>query len=388
MIIAVGITCLVGILTAIDTILFSMNDNFNRLGANSFNIRPSNSNVRGNRSGRNAKRAPNITFEQALSFKKKFIDKGNNVSVYSYCTSEATVYFENKKTDPNIRFYGVDQHYLKVSSYDLEAGRNFTEKEIEVGAHLVIVGRELVDKFFFKDAKASLNQLIKINDARYKIIGVLADRGSSMNDSGNKRVFVPLLNSKKYFGYPNKNYSVVGGIKDATRMSSAISDATGIMRGVRKLKVTEENNFTISKSDGILNQLKEMTTEIRLSSMLIALMTLFGAAIGLMNIMLVSVTERTKEIGIRKALGAPRRNIMFQFLIEAVIVCLLGGILGIILGILIGFGVAILIGGNFILPINWMVLGIVVCVIVGVSSGIYPALKASKLDPIEALRYE
>lgn len=160
------------------------------------------------------------------------------------------------------------------------------------------------------------------------------------------------------------------------------------MRNVRKLKIADSNDFEIQKSDGILNQLKSMTTSLRWGTIIIALLTLLGASIGLMNIMLVSVTERTREIGIRKALGATRRNIRFQFLIEAIIICLIGGIAGIFLGILMGFGVSLLVGGQFLIPWNWMALGFTMCIVVGLISGLIPAIKASRLDPIEALRYE
>ena len=160
------------------------------------------------------------------------------------------------------------------------------------------------------------------------------------------------------------------------------------MRNIRKLKAKEGNDFRIRKSDGVLQTLKSITTELRISTIAIALMTLLGAAIGLMNIMLVSVTERTREIGVRKALGASRSNILYQFLIEAIVITLLGGLLGIIFGIGIGGIIAAVVDGRFIIPFNWMALAIAVCVIVGVVSGLYPAIKASRLDPIDALRYE
>jgi putative ABC transport system permease protein len=171
-------------------------------------------------------------------------------------------------------------------------------------------------------------------------------------------------------------------------MDDAINHAIGVMRNIRKLKVSQENDFEVRKSDGILNQLKDMTSTLRWSTVVIAMLTLLGASIGLMNIMLVSVTERTKEIGIRKALGATRKNVLLQFLIEAIVICLLGGVVGVTLGILMGFGVSVIVEGRFFIPWNWMILGFSVCIVVGLVSGLYPALKASKLDPIEALRYE
>ena len=177
-------------------------------------------------------------------------------------------------------------------------------------------------------------------------------------------------------------------VANPTEVEDAISTSIGVMRNVRNLKAIEDNDFEVRKSDSILTRLKEMTSTLRIATMIIAMLTLLGAAIGLMNIMLVSVTERTKEIGVRKALGATRTTVLIQFLTEAVVICLLGGLVGIVLGIGMGYGVSKIIDGSFTIPWNWMSLGIIVCVIVGVLSGLYPALKASRLDPIEALRYE
>jgi putative ABC transport system permease protein len=161
-----------------------------------------------------------------------------------------------------------------------------------------------------------------------------------------------------------------------------------LMRNIRQLRASEENDFETFQSDSLLNMLKENTATIRIATVLIGLITLIGAAIGLMNIMLVSVTERTREIGISKALGATRANILSQFLTEAVLICQMGGIVGIVLGIAIGNGVALLLGGKFIMPWAWIILGFIMCMIVGLASGLYPALKAARLDPIESLRYE
>lgn len=385
LIIAVGITCLVGILTAIDTILYSMSDSFNRMGANSFYISPSRARTE---DGRETKRGAPIDFRQAMDFKESFEYSGAKVSVNTFCKWNSTVKYEGEKTNPNIRLVGIDENYLSASAYELAAGRNFSPNEIETGAHKIILGNELIGTLFDNNAKKAINAIVHVGNTRYKVVGVLEGKGSSMNASSDRRVFIPLLNAKRYYGYADRNYSIMTAIQDPTTIDDAVSHATGVMRNVRKLKATEENDFLIRKSDGILQTLKEITTELRLATIAIALITLLGAAIGLMNIMLVSVTERTKEIGVRKALGATRVNILLQFLVEAIVITLLGGIVGIILGIGMGFGLAALIDGKFIIPFNWMALGIIVCVVVGIISGLYPALKASRLDPIDALRYE
>jgi putative ABC transport system permease protein len=388
LIIAVGITCLVGILTAIDSILFSMSDNFNRLGANSFNIRPLSESIKSRNNGVQQKKADVIDFDQAMGFKDDYSYGASKVSIESFCEGSATVKFEKEKSNPTIRVIGIDENYLNTSAFELEAGRNYTNNEVFSTSNKVIIGSEIVKMLFDEKPEKAVGQNIFINSNKYKVIGALKSKGSSSGGSNDRRVFIPLYNSKVVYGYANKAYNVTVAISQPNEMDDAINHAIGVMRNNRKLKITEPNDFEIRKSDGILTKLKEMTTTLRLSTVVIAMLTLLGAAIGLMNIMLVSVTERTKEIGIRKALGATRKNVLMQFLIEAVVICLIGGLVGVVLGILMGFGVTVMVEGRFFIPWNWMILGMVVCIIVGLVSGLYPAMKASKLDPIEALRYE
>lgn len=388
MIIAVGITCLVGILTAIDSILFSMSDNFNKLGANSFNIKPLSEAMGVTEKGKKQKVAEAINFNQAMAFKNAYSYGTSRVSIDAFGTNNATVKYNNKKSNPNIRVIGIDENYLNTSSYEVEVGRNFTTSEIMSTGNKVILGSDLVDLLFDSKPEKAVGQLVNINSNRYLVIGTLKSRGSSTGGSNDRRVFITLYNSKVLYNYNDKPYNITVAVAESREIDNSISHAIGVMRNVRKLNIADVNDFEIQKSDGILNQLKSMTTSLRWGTIIIAMLTLLGASIGLMNIMLVSVTERTREIGIRKALGATRKNVLSQFLIEAVVICLIGGIAGIILGILMGFGVSFMVGGHFFIPWNWITLGFTVCIVVGLISGLYPAIKASKLDPIEALRYE
>jgi putative ABC transport system permease protein len=388
LIITVGITCLVGILTAIDAILFSMSDNFNRMGANSFNIRPLSESLQRSDRGRRQKVTDPIFFEQAMDFKETYGYGGTRVSIESFCTGSATIKFQDNKSNPTVRVVGVDENYLNTSAFELAAGRNFTNTEVFSTSNKVIIGNDLVKSLFDEKPEKAIGRNISINSNHYTVIGALKSKGASSGGSNDRRVLIPLYNSKVLYGYADKPYNITVAVSQPNEMEDAINHAIGVMRNVRKLKVSEENDFEIRKSDGILNQLKDMTSTLRLSTIVIAMLTLLGASIGLMNIMLVSVTERTKEIGIRKALGATRKNVLQQFLIEAVVICILGGMIGVILGIVMGFIVSNVVEGRFFIPWNWMILGFTVCIIVGLVSGLYPALKASRLDPIEALRYE
>lgn len=385
MIIAFGIMALVGILTAIDTILYSMNDNFSSLGANSFSIQRTD--IGGNQEGRQRKRGPIISFRQAEEFSERY-DFPGIVTLGLNATRSATVKYENIKSNPTVAVRGIDDHYLDVFAYDLEFGRNLTSQETQRGGYNAIIGAEIVELLFDGQSERAMGKSISVGSHKFKVIGIMASQGSSMNSNADRMVYIPLLTAKNLYGSENSHYYIDVATINTSQMDDAIAYTTGLMRNVRRLKAKEENDFEIRTSAGILTILQDITFELRMATIAIGLMTLFGAAIGLMNIMLVSVTERTKEIGVIKALGATEKNILTQFLAEATIICQLGGIAGIILGILIGNLVTLLIGGKFLIPWAWIALGLVVCLVVGLMSGLYPALRAARLDPIEALRYE
>jgi len=387
-IIAFGIMALVGILTAIDSAIFSLNDSFSNLGANVFEVEPlSADGPRGRRGGFVEKRGKQFTYRQALAFKDRFIFPGRTAISFN-CTFGAAVGFGDTKTNPNVAIFAVDENYLEGKGFEIAKGRNFSSSEILDGLPIGIIGNDIVDLLFGGKPDKAINQVIQTGKLRIKVVGILASKGSAMGGSEDRRILLPLATGKKYYGSANTNYRIFVAVNEPTQIDYGIAVATGLLRNIRKLRTWEDNDFEVSRSDSLIDVIKENTLYLRLAAVVIGVITLLGAAIGLMNIMLVTVTERTREVGISKALGATRKVILVQFLTEAVAISLMGGLVGIVFGVLIGNSVTFLMGGRFLFPWLWISVAILTCTLVGLFSGLYPAMKAAALDPIESLRYE
>lgn len=386
-IIAFGIMALVAILSLIDIIKSSINSNFSNLGANTFTIRNRETNVRIGRKGKKPVKYRNITYEEAMKFKKDF-DFPATVSVSTMASFSAKLTYGSKKSNPNIQVFGSDENYISASGYELEQGRNFSEAEITSGAPLVIIGQE-IKTTFFENNVSPVNKMIRIGSSKYRIIGVLKSKGSSMGFGGDKICVIPIQNARQYFSVPNATFTINVLCNNVQQMNIAIGEATGVFRQIRKVELGEADNFEITKSDSLANLLNDKLHLFNLGATVLGFIILLGSAVGLMNIMLVSVTERTREIGIRKALGATQKIIRDQFLLESIVICLLGGLFGILFGLIIGNVLSLgVFKIGFYMPWHWIGGGVAMCVFVGTISGIIPARRAAKLDPIESLRYE
>lgn len=386
LIISFGIMALVGILTSIDSIKYYLNENFMMMGANTFTIRNRSMRIQmGNRTTL-PKNFRSITWQEAMDFKTQF-DFPAFTSVYTNASGIATLKYGSEKTNPNISIIGSDENYLITSGNEIERGRNLSGNEVLYGTHAVVLGSGVVDKLF-KNNEDPVDKIISIGPAKYRVVGVMKSKGSSMGFNPDNICIIPVTNARQAFSRANMSYSVNVMVNDPMMLEPAIGEATGLFRIIRSVRAGDEDSFDVAKSDNLAEMLFDNLKYLRLAATVIGIITLIGAAIGLMNIMLVSVTERTREIGIRMALGANRKTIRNQFLVEAIVIGQIGGLVGIVLGIGIGNILSLIIGSSFIVPWAWIILGVVLCFGVAIVSGFVPATKAAKLDPVESLRYE
>jgi putative ABC transport system permease protein len=386
LIIAIGITALVGILTVVAALGNTLSANFASMGSNTFNINQYE--FKTQRRGGNEREVVNpiISYTEAKEFKDKYNFPFTYCSLSFTATSTAEVKFEAEKTDPEISVLGVDNHFVPNSGLETQMGRNFTGFDIENNNYVCVVGSD-----FTKGLLKNINPIgktISIRGAKFKVIGVLKEKGSTFGNSQDLRVLVPIQVARSLFTAPSINYAMSVMVEKNGLLSEATDNAIITMRRVRKLNPVEDNNFGVIRSDDLINKIMEITGTLDIAAILISIITIFGSSIALMNIMIVSVTERTREIGVRKALGAKKTTIAFQFFIETLLIGQLGGLFGVIMGLSIGYVISNAADFSFIIPWGAIIWAFVVSFFVAVVSGSYPAIKAAKLDPIEALRYE
>lgn len=384
-IISFGITALVGTLTAIEAIKSSLTSSFTRMGSNTITI----TDISFKNSGRKGRgervEYENITRRQAFEFKQKFAFPAD-VSVFCMATFAATVKNNDNKTNPNISITGGDENYLGTSGQNVSEGRNFSSSEVQNGRNVILIGMEVKNKLFPNTSAIGKN--VTIGSVAFNVVGVIESKGTSFGFSGDKACIIPVTTVEKLVNGVSPSYQINIMPHDARLIDAAVSEATMLFRIIRNLRSYQTENFSVQKSDNLVNMLLDNISMITLAATFIALITLIGASIGLMNILLVSVAERTREIGLRKAIGARNKDIRNQFLIESIIIGQMGGFLGVLFGVLIGNLISVLMHSSFIVPWGWMLLGVFMCFITSILAGLLPALRASRLDPIESLRYE
>lgn len=399
-IIALGITALIGINTAIAAMQQKFLESFSSMGANGFTIRFREPRMffgggsqlkkeqKGKKKEKKSSQGKPITKLQAETFKSTY-QFPSQVSMNMFGSRNAIVSLGSKKTSPNVWVFGGDENYTDLNGFTVAYGRNLNTLDVQSGRNVCLIGRDVAKKFFGDNIEAPVGKTIKINNLPFLIVGSLEAKGSTLGRSLDNSIITTYVNVRSYFNSnANASFTIQVKVPDLKLMDGAIGEATGIFRPIRRLNVSEEDNFVIDKSDSIVEMLMRNLSMITIAAVLIGIITLAGAAIGLMNIMLVAVTERTKEIGLVKAIGGKRGNIQAQFLLESIIISLMGAAIGIFVGILLGNAAALLLNTSFVIPWNWVILGVVICSLVGLGAGLYPAIKAARLNPIEALRYE
>jgi putative ABC transport system permease protein len=398
-IIAFGIMALVGIITAIKAMNQKLSESFSTMGANAFTIRFKERNIRFGGGGREAELSKKtnrrqkksnldkrITREEAEAFIRNYPYPAiTGLSIFG--NRNSIVSRESSKTSPNVMVMGGDENYVLLNSFKMEAGRNMNRMEVESGGNVCLLGYDVADRLFREGPQTAVNSVVRINNIPYRVLGVLGSRGSTLGFSRDNMVLVSYRNIERNFT-TNNSYVIAVLLDNILQVNEAMGEAEATFRPIRRLTTTEESNFALDRSDSVAERAMNSLGFLTISATVIGFITLIGAAIGLMNIMLVSVSERTKEVGLVKAIGGKSATVKRQFLLEAILISLLGAFFGIVLGVGVGNLFSLVLQTGFVVPWNWVIGGILLCSVVGLAAGIYPAIKASRLNPIEALRYE
>ncbi|SDR65033.1 ABC transporter permease [Christiangramia echinicola] len=385
LIIAIGITALVGILSAVAALENTISNDFASMGSNTFNLQRYEFRTQSSRN-EDRKVNPVISYRDVKEFEEKFEYPYTKTAISFTGTSSAEIKYENEKTDPEIAVLGVNEFYLENSGINVEDGREFNVFDIENNNNVAVIGSDFKDGIF--KGFDPVNRTISIRGAKFKVIGVLESKGSTFGNNQDLRVFIPIQHARSIFSQPNINYSLSVKVEDKELLNSAMDEAIITFRNIRALNPKEENNFGLERSDDLINRILSITGALNVAAWIISIITIFGSSIALMNIMLVTVTERTREIGVRKALGAKKNTIATQFFLETLVIGQIGGLLGILLGIGIGYAVATSLDFAFTTPWKAMLWATGITILVAILAGSYPAAKAAKQDPIESLRYE
>jgi len=384
-IIGIGIWALVGILSSVEAMENSISGNFATMGSNTFNIQRYDFNVQ-RRGGEREKVNPIISYQNIRKFIDIYEFPTTQTSISFRGTSGAEVKFESNKTDPEVQVLGINEYYLENTGTEIESGRIFNVFDIQNNNNVCIVGSDFLKSLFVNDNP--IGKRISIRGVKFKVIGVLKSKGSTFGNNQDLRVLIPIQVARGIFTAPNINYTISIMVKNTEMLNAAQDEAVVTFRNIRGLSPIEKNDFGMERSDDLINRITSITGYLEIAAWIISIITILGSSIALMNIMLVSVTERTREIGVRKALGAKNSTISTQFFIETIVIGQIGSVLGILLGIGTGMIFSSFFESEFSLPWIPMLWATIITFIVAIIAGFYPAMKASKLDPIESLRYE
>ncbi|OPZ70941.1 MAG: Macrolide export ATP-binding/permease protein MacB [bacterium ADurb.Bin478] len=381
--IIIGVMTIIAMQSLITGLRKSMTEQLNILGTNVFNIQKYPAVGMGHGWWEKYRNRKDLTYDQAMAVRER-VKAAAAVSA-DVDTWGQEIRYKDKKTLNNVSVMGTTPEFIENAGYEIASGRFLTQQDLEYNRRVAIIGVDVLDKLFGSENPLGLN--IKIKGERFEIIGVFAKKGSIFGNSLDNLVVMPFFSFEKMYGKERSISMTVQAI-NADMMEEAIEQTIGVLRAVRKVPPDKDNDFEIVTNNTLTDFFDNMTKYVRIVAIAIASISLLVAGVGIMNIMLVSVTERTREIGIRKSIGAKRRDILWQFLIEAVVLSEVGGIIGIVIGLGIGKLVQALSPIPAAVPIWTVLVGLVFCSFVGLLFGVYPATKAARLDPITALRYE
>ena len=385
-IIGIGIWALVGILSAVKALENTISGSFASMGSNTFNIQRYEFETQQQGGRERQKINPIISYDNIREFIDTYDYPLTQTSVSFMGTNAAEIKYENEKTDPEAQVFGVNEHYLENTGTKVQMGREFNFFDIQNNNKVCLIGSDYLKSLF--ETENPVGKTISVRGVKFKVVGVLEEKGSTFGNNQDLKVLIPIQAARGIFTQPNINYTISIKVDNKDFMQEAEDAAIVTFRNIRRLNPVEKNNFGIERSDDLINRIAEITGVLETAGWIISIITILGSSIALMNIMLVSVTDRTREIGVRKAMGDKRSTISTQFFIETIVIGQFGCILGIILGILTGFIFAKVVDFEYTLPWMAMFASVLISFVVAVIAGSYPASKAAKLDPIESLRYE
>lgn len=381
--VVVGIFSIIVIMTILTMLQNSIDEGLSSLGKNTFQIQK-HDNVFGGGPRMNDRNRKDITIEDGIRL-REMLTQAKYVGVEQWQFGVVAKY-QSKETNPNYSIAGVNTDAMKTNDWNVEEGRDFREDDINYSANVCLVFHPLIDKLF--PNSNPIDKEIRVDGRPLRIIGIVEPQTALFGQSRDNYVIVPITTWQSMYGRYGRSVNITVMSQGKEDYNDVIEAATGYMRTIRKVEPGQPNDFYIFSNESMIEQTNQITGPIKIIALAISLIALVAAGVGIMNIMLVSVTERTREIGIRKALGARKIWILIQFLFEAIILCLLGGLIGIVIGVGIGNFAGSFLNAQSAVPWNWVMIGLTMCVAVGIIFGTYPAYKASNLDPIEALRYE
>ena len=382
--ITIGIFSIISVMTAISGLQGSIETGLSILGSNIFQFSkyPIGIKVEGDERYRNRR---NIDYGTYLKFARMMGDKAPMVCPKVWDDSTQGV-FENRKTNPNIQLCGTNQGFLSVNTFLLEDGRNLSREDIEFTRNVCVVGQQIKKRLFPQGI--AVGNVIRLDSKEYEVIGTLAEKGGGFGGPDDNIVLIPITKFLENYGTQQRSLNIAVEAQNQIAYERTMGLAIGAFREARGLRPEEANDFEIYSNDSIEGVLRSIAGNVRIGAFVISTIALVAAGVGIMNIMLVNVTERTKEIGMRKSVGARNFDIRMQFLFEALFLSLAGAIGGIVLGVAAGNGLAIWLRATAIFPWDWAIVGIIFCSAIGIGFGLYPAHKAASLNPVEALRHE